>query len=465
MGEATMKGVFERRDPVVAKGKVFVLMPFSSQYSGVYATIRQCCEDLDLSCERADDDSSPGRITDRIYDGILSADILIADMTGRNPNVFYELGLAHAITDRVILLTQSTEDVPFDLKDWLHVHYNNTIGGATTLVTQLTKALNTLSTTTRESLESEEEKIQKDASHDNGLQAADAEELPLERIHLLADIAYKTGRKEDAHALLMTASRKIALGEGDADLVGNCAIEAESEGLLELAEDMYKAAIERDPQHINNRQSYVSFLLDHRSSQSWALDEAGRLLDQLEATSDRRERTRALRLQSIAVRESGDSLDFGAALESLFEGEKQPSLRELAPVLSVAVRMHRLDIIEKIVNEFGSRFSDSDQKILKRALADAYAQSEDTKLMRQAVAIYKELDQEGDSSPQMLHNLATVVFQLEDDGWQDDAMSYWTRAYEHLQGEDRVQAPFAQFLVRIGKAHEAERVIKGEPLR
>jgi nucleoside 2-deoxyribosyltransferase len=55
-------------------------------------------------------------ITKSIYD----AQIIIADLTGRNPNVMYELGLAHAANKPVIMLVQSEEDIPFDVR---HIRY------------------------------------------------------------------------------------------------------------------------------------------------------------------------------------------------------------------------------------------------------------------------------------------------------------------------------------------------------
>jgi hypothetical protein len=58
---------------------------------------------------------------------------LIADLTGRNANVFYELGLAHALKKDVILITQKIEDVPFDLRHYRCIVYDNTIRGASKL--------------------------------------------------------------------------------------------------------------------------------------------------------------------------------------------------------------------------------------------------------------------------------------------------------------------------------------------
>src|SRR5215467_11752121 len=61
----------------------------------------------------------------RIYNQINKADVLVADMTGRNANVFYEVGYAHALGKIVLLLTKNADDIPFDLKHYQHIVYDN----------------------------------------------------------------------------------------------------------------------------------------------------------------------------------------------------------------------------------------------------------------------------------------------------------------------------------------------------
>jgi hypothetical protein len=106
----------------------FVLMPFDAGFTDIYQFgIKGACEDADIYCERVDEQIFLGSMLDRIYNQISKADILVADMTGRNPNVFYEVGYAHALGKNVILLTQNAEDIPFDLKHFPHIVYDKTI--------------------------------------------------------------------------------------------------------------------------------------------------------------------------------------------------------------------------------------------------------------------------------------------------------------------------------------------------
>ena len=107
---------------------VFVLMPFSSEFTDIYEVgIKPACKDAGAYCERVDEQIFVENILERVYNQIAKADIIVAEMTGRNPNVFYETGYAHALNKRVVLLTQNAEDIPFDLKHYPHIVYEGKI--------------------------------------------------------------------------------------------------------------------------------------------------------------------------------------------------------------------------------------------------------------------------------------------------------------------------------------------------
>ncbi|MDP2686433.1 MAG: hypothetical protein Q8O62_04375 [Aequorivita sp.] len=106
----------------------FVLMPFHKSFDDIYQLgIKDSCNEVNAYCERVDEQFFEERMTDRIYNQIAKADLVIADMTGKNPNVFYEVGYAHALNKPTILLTQKSEDIPFDLKDYPHIIYDGSI--------------------------------------------------------------------------------------------------------------------------------------------------------------------------------------------------------------------------------------------------------------------------------------------------------------------------------------------------
>ena len=95
----------------------FVISPFGEPNDTYFALIlKPALEECGLYAVRGDSLYRPTTIIDDIWQGIRDSTVLVAELTGRNPNVFYELGLAHAISKPVILLAQTIEDVPFDLR-------------------------------------------------------------------------------------------------------------------------------------------------------------------------------------------------------------------------------------------------------------------------------------------------------------------------------------------------------------
>src|ERR1035437_7277247 len=97
--------------------KAFVLMPFGDHYDSYYAAVyKPGLETAGCVVQRADDMFAPQPIIIDIQRAIAQADVILCELSGRNPNVFYELGLAHAIGKPVVLLCDNLSDVPFDLR-------------------------------------------------------------------------------------------------------------------------------------------------------------------------------------------------------------------------------------------------------------------------------------------------------------------------------------------------------------
>jgi len=114
--------------PVATKPFAFILMPFSDEFADIYKLgIQAAATQCGVIAERVDEQTFSETILERIYRQIDNADFIIADMTGRNPNVFYEVGYAHARGKLCTLLTQSAADIPFDLRHHRHVIYNGSI--------------------------------------------------------------------------------------------------------------------------------------------------------------------------------------------------------------------------------------------------------------------------------------------------------------------------------------------------
>ena len=103
-------------------------MPFDEKFDSVYNDFLkpafESLEDAQFQVTRADDIGNQRSIVNDIVVQIAQSDLVIADLTGCNPNVFYELGLAHALRRPVILLTQDIEDIPFDLQLYKTLEYD-----------------------------------------------------------------------------------------------------------------------------------------------------------------------------------------------------------------------------------------------------------------------------------------------------------------------------------------------------
>jgi len=107
--------------------KTFVVMPFGETWSNdVFEAVARCVAAVEPTIDvvRADLIRFPGKITEQIVDAIAAADFIIADVTESNPNVFWELGYAHAVGRPTVLLTQDIAGAPFDLKDHRMVIYS-----------------------------------------------------------------------------------------------------------------------------------------------------------------------------------------------------------------------------------------------------------------------------------------------------------------------------------------------------
>lgn len=103
---------------------VFVLMPFAARFNERYRLgIKEPLERLGYRTVRADEVHASCDIVDDIGRRIAAARFVVADMTGGNANVFYEVGMAHALRKQVILLTERLADLPFDLRGLRHVQY------------------------------------------------------------------------------------------------------------------------------------------------------------------------------------------------------------------------------------------------------------------------------------------------------------------------------------------------------
>ena len=113
------------------------MMPFLPSFDPVYGALRASSESAGLRCRRADDIWENPAVMQDVVSLIDRSSVVICDCTGRNPNVFYEIGIAHALGREVILITQAEVDIPFDLRHLRFVTYLNNGEGLAALRARL----------------------------------------------------------------------------------------------------------------------------------------------------------------------------------------------------------------------------------------------------------------------------------------------------------------------------------------
>ncbi len=115
------------------KGNCFVIMPYGVQelrdgqkfdwdehYKDV---IEETVREVGMVPLRADEIYGASTLLERLWKGIQEAEVIIADLTSRSPNVLYEVGLAHVIGKRILILTMYPDDVPVDLGQFVQIQY------------------------------------------------------------------------------------------------------------------------------------------------------------------------------------------------------------------------------------------------------------------------------------------------------------------------------------------------------
>jgi hypothetical protein len=118
-----------------------VMMPLRAEFDSVSNTILKACTITGLRCLRADDIWEESAIVQDIFNLVFRAQVVIVDFTGKNPNVMYETGIAHTLGKHVIPISQSLEDVPFDLAHHRVLKYLANAEGLKQLETKLAARL------------------------------------------------------------------------------------------------------------------------------------------------------------------------------------------------------------------------------------------------------------------------------------------------------------------------------------
>jgi len=117
-----------QKSAAIQPDTAFIMMwmdPKKAELEDVYMSIKRCFANFGISAERADDIEHSGKITEEIINKIRTSEFLYADLTGARPNVYYEIGFAHALSKKVILYRKSDESLHFDLAGYICPVFKN----------------------------------------------------------------------------------------------------------------------------------------------------------------------------------------------------------------------------------------------------------------------------------------------------------------------------------------------------
>jgi len=124
---------------------VFMVMPFNDELGAIYKDhIKPTVEGLGLNVKRGDDFFSHRAIMQEIWSVTNNAKLIIGECTGKNANVFYELGMAHTIGKPTIMITQDPDSIPFDLRHLRYITYDYTPSGMKQFEASLSEAVQRL---------------------------------------------------------------------------------------------------------------------------------------------------------------------------------------------------------------------------------------------------------------------------------------------------------------------------------
>src|SRR6185312_11340551 len=136
--------VFRLPNAKVEADLVSVMMPFDAGFDKVYEAIGKACVRCDLRYQRADNIWNEAEVIQDVFSLIYRSRVVICDFSKRNPNVFYEAGIAHTLGKPVIPIVQNPEDIPFDLRHIRFIKYHDNGEGRETLKSAIEQKLRSI---------------------------------------------------------------------------------------------------------------------------------------------------------------------------------------------------------------------------------------------------------------------------------------------------------------------------------
>jgi len=473
---------------VTVTKNVFVLMPFDDEFEDVYLVTRDAASEasrflgLQIRCLRADEIASPGRITEQIMREIESSDLLIADLSGSNPNVMYELGYGHALRKAAIIMNRDVHDSPFDVKDFRQILYDRNRLVKDCRPSLVAAIRDVFGDATEEMPEEpvpgqlpEGRKGTSDspASATTPLRPGDHLVAALQSLHLRLQYANARSATDEARSLaeevrVLLSRVTVASGADKVDMdntaavAGNCAVEMERGELSDDAETVYRRTLGLFPDYGGLHLQYSDFLLD-----AGRHEEARQELSRAKSLHrDDYDMRRIQRIEmKLALKTGTGSDELATSLKDHFERNPGDSNAASTYLLYLDRSEAPLWEFEQVCTRWKEAVAPNEQWVPDRALADHLAGKRDEENSKRAVGIYESLLQspeltDSDRCP-ILHNLAQLHARA---GNRARCKSCWVEAYRINPNDRAIRAVFSQRLSAWGEIEAAMAVAEGKPL-
>jgi hypothetical protein len=137
--------VFQVPEHIIETDLVSVMMPFKAEFDPIYEGIKKACSMARYHCLRVDDIWEESTVIQDIFNLIFRAHVVVVDFSGKNPNVMYETGIAHTLGKHVIPISQTLDDVPFDMSHHRILKYLPNKEGIDSMVNRLAQKLSQVS--------------------------------------------------------------------------------------------------------------------------------------------------------------------------------------------------------------------------------------------------------------------------------------------------------------------------------
>ena len=126
----------------IERGTGFVLLPHTDEFTGIFEyAITPAMEANGIVVKKAEDIYQPGPILEQVWERIRKAEVIVADLSGKNANVIYELGLCYGIQRCPILLVRDPAELPFSLRNLRYIEYGDSAEGTANLKRRLTATI------------------------------------------------------------------------------------------------------------------------------------------------------------------------------------------------------------------------------------------------------------------------------------------------------------------------------------